>query len=96
MELSSTFKCPCRPEFTYKNAHALAIHKKSKMHLAWETSQDVKDVRVKSKQYENEVERLKNRLIHRENVEAELLAHIRTLEESVAYWKKQSEGVYIN
>ena len=66
------------------------------MHLAWETSQDVKDVRVKSKQYENEVERLKNRLIHRENVEAELLAHIRTLEESVAYWKKQSEGVYIN
>jgi hypothetical protein len=66
------------------------------MHLAWETSQDVKNVRVKSKQYENEVERLKNRLVHRENIEAELLARIRTLEESVAYWKSQSEGIYID
>ena len=96
MELSSTFKCPCRPEFTYKNAQALVNHKKSKMHLAWETAQDVKDVRVKSKQYENEVERLKYRLVHRENLEAELLARIRTLEESVAYWKAQCEGVYVN
>jgi hypothetical protein len=61
------------------------------MHLAWETAQDVKDVRVKSKKYENEVERLKNRLVHRENIEAELLARIRTLEESVEYWKKQCD-----
>ena len=96
MELSSTFKCPCRPEFTYKNAHALSIHKKSKMHIAWETAQDVKDVRVNSKKYENEVERLKNRLVHRENIEAELLARIHTLEESVKYWKKQCEGIYVN
>ena len=95
MELSSTFTCPCRPEFTYKNAKALTIHKKSKMHLAWETVQDVKDTRVKSKQYENEVERLKNRLVHRENIEAELLARIRTLEESCAYWKAQCEGIYV-
>jgi len=95
MELSSTFKCPCRPDFTYKSAKMLAQHKKSNMHLAWETAQDVKDVRVKSKKYENEVERLKNRLVHRENIEAELLARIRTLEESVAYWKKQCEGVYV-
>jgi hypothetical protein len=61
------------------------------MHLAWEMAQDVKDVRVKSKKYENEVERLKNRLVHRENIEAELLARIRTLEESVEYWKKQCD-----
>jgi hypothetical protein len=66
------------------------------MHIAWETAQDVKDVRVKSKKYENEVERLKNRLVHRENIEAELLARIRTLEESVEYWKKQFEGIYVN
>jgi len=94
MELSSTFKCPCRPEFTYKNAHALTTHKKSKMHIAWEQNQEVKDVRVQSKQFENEIERLKNKLIHRERIEAELLTRIRTLEESVAYWKKQSEGIY--
>ena len=66
------------------------------MHLAWETVHDAKDIRVKSKQYENEVERLKNRLVHRENIEAELLARIHSLEEAVAYWKAQCEGVYIN
>jgi len=70
----------------YKN---LTQHKKTKMHVAWETIQDVKDIRIKSKTYENEVERLKNRLVHRENIEAELLARIHTLEESIEYWKKQ-------
>jgi hypothetical protein len=64
------------------------------MHIAWEQNQEVKDVRVQSKQFENEIERLKNKLIHRERIEAELLTRIRTLEESVAYWKKQSEGIY--
>lgn len=93
MELSSTFNCPCRPGFTYKN---LAQHKKSKMHLAWEQTQVVKDVRVQSKQFENEIERLKNKLIHRERVEAELLIRINALEESVDYWKAQCEGVYVN
>lgn len=86
MEISSTFSCPCRPGFMYKN---LTQHKKTKMHVAWETIQDVKDIRIKSKTYENEVERLKNRLVHRENIEAELLARIHTLEESIEYWKKQ-------
>jgi len=66
------------------------------MHIAWETAQDVRVVRVNSKKYENEVERLKNSLVHRENIEAELLARIRTLEESVKYWQKQCEGIYVN
>lgn len=92
MEVSNTCQCPCRPGFTYKS---FSQHKKTKMHLAWETAQDAKDIRVKSKQYENEVERLKNRLIHRENVEAELMRRIKTLEDAVEYWRKQSEGVYV-
>ena len=96
MELSSTFKCPCRPEFTYKHAHALAVHKKSKMHMACEQTLEVKDVRVQSKQFENEIERLKNKLTHRERIEAELLTRIDTLEKTVQYWKMQCEGVYIN
>ena len=87
MELSSTFNCPCRPDFTYKN---LAQHKKTKMHLAWEQTQVVKDVRVQSKQFENEIERLKNKLVHRERIEAELLNRINTLEELVEYWKSKN------
>ena len=88
MEVSSTFTCPCRPGFTYKS---LGAHKKTKMHLAYEKIQEVKDVRVQSKQFENEIERLKNKLIQRELVEVELLTRIRTLENSVIYWMKKCE-----
>lgn len=93
MELSVQLSCPCRPGFTYKN---LTQHKKSKMHLAWEASKEVKDVRVQSKQFENEIERLKRRLIHKEEVEVELLNRIHQLEEEVRYWKVACEGVYVN
>jgi predicted nucleic acid-binding Zn-ribbon protein len=65
------------------------------MHQAWETSREVKDVRVQSKQFENEIERLKNRLEHKDQVEIELLNRIRQLESDVQYWKHASEGVYV-
>jgi hypothetical protein len=65
------------------------------MHLAWETSIEVKDVRVQSKHFENENERLKNRLEHKEQVEIELLNRIHQLESEIEYWKKASDGVYI-
>lgn len=85
MELSTTRECPCRPGFVYKN---MAQHQKTKLHKAWETSQEVKDVRVQSKKYENEIQRLKNRLVHKEEVEVVLLKRIEYLE-------KQLEGVYL-
>jgi len=87
MEVSTTFTCPCRPGFAYKSLEA---HKKTKMHLAYEKVQEVKDVRVQSKQFENEIERLKHKLVQRELVEVELLTRIRTLENSVTYWKNQA------
>jgi predicted nucleic acid-binding Zn-ribbon protein len=65
------------------------------MHLAWETSREVKDVRVQSKQFENEIERLRHRLEHKEQVEIELLSRIRQLETDVQYWKQASEGIYV-
>ena len=92
MDVSTLLTCPCRPNFTYKN---LAQHKKNKMHQAWETSIEVKDVRVQSKHFENENERLKNRLEHKEQVEIELLNRIHQLESEIEYWKKASDGVYI-
>ena len=92
MEVSTVFTCPCRPNFTYKN---LSQHKKSKMHKAWETSREVKDVRVQSKQFENEIERLKNRLEHKELVEIELLNRIRHLETDIEYLKNAYDGVYV-
>ena len=92
MEVSTLLTCPCRPNFTYKN---LVQHKKTKMHQAWETSREVKGVRVQSKHFENEIERLKNRLEHKEHVETELLNRIRQLEKEIEYWKKASDGVYL-
>lgn len=74
----------------------MSMHRKSKMHKAWESSQEVKDVRVQSKKFENEIERLNRRLSHKEDVETELLARIRQLDCEIEYWKKQSEGVYVN
>ena len=81
MELTATLQCPCRPGFMYKN---LAAHRKTKLHQAWETTQEVKDVRIQSKHYENEIERLKSRLAHKEEVEIILLKQIE-------YLKKQLE-----
>jgi hypothetical protein len=70
-------------------------HKRTKLHKAWETSQEVKDVRVQSKFFENEIERLKRRLAHKEEVEVVLLNKIQTLETQVEQLHKQLEGVYV-
>lgn len=62
------------------------------MHTLWAT---LAGDRARSKDFENQVERLTRRLEHKEEIEKELLARIRTLEEQVEYWKKACEGVYI-
>ena len=95
MEISLNLVCPCRPGFTYKNTTSLAIHKKTKSHRAWETTQEVKDVRVQSKHFENEIERLKNRLAHKEELESVLLGRIQALEQEIVYLKTQLDGVYV-
>ena len=87
MEITPVLSCPCRPGFSYKSPESLIIHKRSKMHKTWVSQQEVKDVRAISKTFENEIERLKNRLKHREAVEAELLSRIRSLTDEVDYWK---------
>lgn len=92
MDVSVSLQCPCRPGFTYKN---LAQHKKSKLHQSWESVREVKDVRVQSKQFENEIERLKRRLNHKEEVEVELLNRIHQLEGELEYLKKTYDGVYV-
>ena len=85
MELSENIQCPCRPGFFYKGS--LSVHKKSKMHQAWETSSDLRNLRIENKN-------LENRLAQKENVERALLARIRELEGQVDYWKSQTEGIY--
>ena len=93
MELTQLNTCPCRPGFTYKN---LATHKRSKLHQTWEANQVHKNDKVRSKEFENEIERLKRRLTHKEEVESELLARIHQLEYERDYWKAQMDGVYVN
>ena len=96
MELVLKLECPCRPGFLYKNQQSLTMHKKSKMHKTWEASQDHKQDRARSKEFENEIERLKSRLNHKEALEAALLDRIHQLEREVLYWKAQLNGVYLN
>ena len=85
--------CPCRPGFTYKN---ITTHKKSKLHQTWEANQIHKSDKIRSKEFENEIERLKRRVTHKEAVEVALLNRINQLEEEILYWKTASEGVYVN
>ena len=78
MELVLT--CLCRSNFIYKNNASFSAHKKTKMHIAWEKQYDNKQDKVRSKEFENEIERLKSRLNQKEAVEAELLKRIYELE----------------
>ena len=57
------------------------------MHQAWETSSDVRNLRIENKN-------LENRLAQKDHVERALLARIRELEGQVDYWKSQTEGIY--
>jgi uncharacterized protein with WD repeat len=95
MEVSITLQCPCRPGFVYKNEASMKMHQKTKLHKTWETSQEVKDVRVQWKFFENEIERLKRRLAHKEEVEVVLLNKIQMLETQIGQLHKQLEGVYV-
>lgn len=89
MDVSINFVCPCRPDFVYKNGSTFSNHKHSKTHLAWQTERDIKNDRLRSKEFENENERLKNRLLHKEEIEKELLNRIRTLEQERDYFQNQ-------
>ena len=91
MEVCVQLSCPCRPTFHYKTPASLAAHKKTKNHKAWEATQENKQDKIRSKDFENENERLE----HKEEVERELLARIRQLEYELEYWKKTTEGVYL-
>jgi CII-binding regulator of phage lambda lysogenization HflD len=88
MELVESMTCKCRPGFTYKN---LSAHKKTKTHLAWLQAQDNRADKARAKDFENEVERLRRRLDHKEEVEKELIARIKTLEKQLKYY----DGVYL-
>jgi len=75
---------------------SLVQHKRSKIHKTWEALQENKQDKVRSKQFENEIERLKSRLTHKELIEVELLNRIFHLENERDYWKAQMDGVYVN
>jgi hypothetical protein len=96
MEVVTHLTCKCRPGFFYKNQVSLHQHKRTKLHRTWEALQENRHDKVRSKEFENENERLKRRLAHKEEVEAELVNRIHQLEYECQYWKKQLEGVYVN
>lgn len=73
----------------YRSDATFRAHKKSKTHMSWVTLQESKDTKVRSKEFENEIERLKRRLIHKEEIEMELLMRIHQLESELAWYKNQ-------
>jgi septal ring factor EnvC (AmiA/AmiB activator) len=91
MEVSLQLECPCKPGFLFKSQTTLRVHQKSKAHTLWAALEDNKNDRVRSKDFENKLERLTRRLEHKERIEEELLARIKTLEEDVEYWKSACE-----
>ena len=79
-EIVISFTCPCRPGFQYKSKAALDTHKKTKMHIAFEKSTDLKNTQTASKKLENKIETLKLKLAQKERLEAQLLERIEALE----------------
>lgn len=98
MDVAIQLACPCRPGFFYKTSASLDAHKKTKMHRAWEQIEVNKNDKIRSKEFENEIERLRRRLAQRDDVEATLMARIHQLEQECAYWKIHYHNVnpYIN
>ena len=92
MELVSSLTCPCRPGFVYKNEVSLRAHKKTKVHATYVATQENRQDRARSKEFENEVERLKRRLIHKEEIEMELMMRIHQLEGELAWYKNQFQS----
>jgi cell shape-determining protein MreC len=87
--IAVTYTCQCRPGFQYKSKSALDSHKKTKMHLAYEKQNDLKNTQLTSKKLENKVESLKLKLEQKERIEAQLLQRIKGLEEENNWLSKQ-------
>ncbi len=82
-QVSVNLTCPCNGH-TFKNAAGLARHEKTaKEHHVWVAANERKDALIRSKNFENEIERLKLKLEHKELVEKQLLARIAFLEEQL-------------
>jgi septal ring factor EnvC (AmiA/AmiB activator) len=84
----ATFTCLCRPGFQYKSKAALDAHKKTKMHLSFEKSTDLKNTQASSKKLENQIESLKIKLEQKDRIEAQLLERIQHLETENKWLRK--------
>lgn len=58
MEITESLKCECNDR-VYPNRTSLNTHRKTKMHRAWESDNEVRILRCECKRLENENEALK-------------------------------------
>lgn len=75
--------CPCRPGFLYASKDSLNQHRRSAKHKLWESSEDIRDVRARSKDFENENHRLKIKTTSLEMRISELVSEINQLKEKL-------------
>lgn len=94
MEVTCTFACECRPGFQYKSKETLDTHKKSKMHAAYVVANDLKNTQVRSKDFENRIERMKYAQEQQSDVERELLARIVQLNKENDWLRTQLKSTY--
>ena len=63
MDIAETLRCECNDR-CYPSRSSLLTHKRTKAHKAWETDQEVFDLRCRCKKLENENEALKYDIAH--------------------------------
>jgi len=94
LDVACAYVCECRPGFQYKSKGALDTHKKSKMHTAYLVANDLKHTQVRSKDFENRIERMKYALEQQTDVERELLARIVQLNKENEWLRTELKSTY--
>ena len=58
-EIVAIYNCNCNPSFTYKTRQCYKNHFKSARHMAWQHEQDIRNLRERIVQLENQLSSLK-------------------------------------
>lgn len=77
MEISQVFKCPCNGRI-YPSLQSLKQHKKTKIHLSWEGSRELRELKKELTIRDNKILKLENRIDTLLELNQVLLCRIKT------------------
>lgn len=61
MECSIIYRCECNNK-TYPSMQSLKAHKKTKVHKSWEETQELRELKIKLTEKDNEIVNLTNNI----------------------------------